>query len=235
MSAETNLPPKNPAALEAELQRFQAAGFRQTDAQFSVAYAGGFDLIDENHRKRVYVAPVGSIESEAVLMGVLGTQSVIPLKKITTDFAIYDLPPGARSLRKTMKTGPYAKPYMQSLALRSLQFLEKIYKLDPNAFGLTLGSIAISHDGDAGYQDDIFLTVIPPLQPTSNPEVERLGIHKFINDSRVRQRGVVAFDAPIVEQYRELVAGMHEVRPALDTGVLDKYFDTEQGGKNVSG
>lgn len=234
MSAETRFPPQNPAMVAEELQRFHEVGYKQTDAQFSVARTGGYDLIDEVQKKRVYVTSPGSIESESILASVLGSSSIVTLRKFDSNIAVYDLPYGARSLQKTMKTGPYAKPYMQSLALRSLQFLEKIYRLDPKAFGLSLGSIAISHDGDVGDRDDIFLTVIPPLLATTNPEVERKGIQKFIADSKTRQKGTVALDLPVVQQYKALLAGMHERGKRPDTSVLDKYFDTEQAGGDVT-
>lgn len=128
----------------------------------------GYDLINRLNGDRKLWVPDSDTEAESTVRAKLGSHAVLAGTPVS-DGIVYEVPAGTRSLRKTLKTSPYEKAYMQRLSERAHEFLQTLAKLDTNRFGITVDTLAISHNGHDD-SDDAYLCAVPPLLPAT-PEV----------------------------------------------------------------
>ena len=153
-------------------------GFKDTDRQFSISRAAnlsyrGYDIVLPRTSERWYITVNSNLETEQMVAKTLGDHAILEREANTPDLAIYPLPRGSRSLYQTLKSRPFAQPYMQSLAVRTGVLLSNLQKLDSDGYGIDVDAIALTHNGDNEVNnDDTYLTIIPPLNPYKNPHAK---------------------------------------------------------------
>lgn len=163
------------SAVEAQAGELFGA-YQQTDMQFNVsriegAPQRGIDLIEAASGDRYYITQGSDALVEREINRRFGPNSILSSIDVSDDFNVYEVPDGARLLAKTLKQAPYGEQYMNGLAFRAGRFLRAIQKVDPELFGIRIINLAIttSSEEETGEADDIFFTVIPPLEkPDSN-------------------------------------------------------------------
>ncbi len=124
----------------------------------------GFDVIDKATNARLYFTTPADQDAERIVKKELGDKAILPLTRNEDYFSVYSVTDGARLLIKSLEASPYQEAYMKKLKQDATEFINKIKKLDKNAFGIKLSDIAIQHNGPDNSSDDIYLSVVPPLK-----------------------------------------------------------------------
>jgi hypothetical protein len=151
-------------------------GFGGTDPQFNVGrfvdgIAVGADLVNSTDNRRIYVTEGSSETSERMVVEMLGKVVLPPSRIVHPSFLgtdkeaalqTYEIPFGARPVRRTLEQSPYRDAYMQRLSFRVGELLGKLRKLDAGIFGLNVDAVAIGHNGSE-HGDDTRLFIVPPL------------------------------------------------------------------------
>ena len=143
--------------------------FHPADMQFNIGRIEGFpsrglDIITADGG-RVYMCQGYDLQSEALVSQKLGGAAVLKVARIVDEVAIYKVPNGSRTLAKSFKQAPYTPEYMNRQAYRTGQFVGKLRRIDEGMFGLEVQDIALTYGvPDRANQDDVNLTVIPPLK-----------------------------------------------------------------------
>ena len=137
--------------------------YRRVDPLFNLGRSRSLDLIDEKTGRRLLFSLESNPDSETLLYQMLGKSALLPyLGDAEGGYRVHGVTPGARLLSSTLNNPPYNQEYMKKLELRAQNLLDQISRLDHNRFGLTIGDIAIAHDGVED-NDDAYLTALPPL------------------------------------------------------------------------
>ncbi len=136
--------------------------------RFEGGKARGLDVINGSTDRREYFTLPADFEAENLIKSKLGEAAILPYVRDENGYSVYAVSVGARPLKKTLDTKPYSSAYMNKLDNIAKQFMDKLKRLDPNKFGVTIESIAIVHNGGVQDSDDAYLTIVPPVHKTLN-------------------------------------------------------------------
>jgi len=177
---------------------------RPVDMQFNIGRLEGMperglDIIEPDGTRH-YLIEGSDIESETLVKKNLGNAAVLRLRRMVNGVYIYDVPEGSRMLAKSFRQAPYIEDYVNREAFRTGQFIQKLRSLDKGLFGLTVQDVAITYGvPDLVNQDDVILTVIPPLK--------KAGVTPAVTDDMLARQTDWFFNKDQLENFMNGVRG----------------------------
>ncbi|CAN5716847.1 hypothetical protein BH23PAT2_BH23PAT2_04330 [soil metagenome] len=206
-------------------------GFRETDGQFNLSSRmdlkdSSVDVVNPVTKKRLFITSESNLESEEKITAVLGDHAILQRAE-GNDYPvadIYDVPRGSRPLFNTLSSGPYEKSYMRHLAVKSVRFMDMLYKIDKNAFGIEFKDLALTHNGEDYDSDDTYITVTPPVQAPDAPEKIRLPSGDW------RKRPLSKTEHESIMSRLEHQAQKDRANDFATNFVLTQYFRSTEGG-----
>lgn len=206
--------------------------YRKTDSQFDISNTELFgteaiDVVNRDTKKRLYITPRQSDHStEGTLTELFGYNAI--LQRVGTyagKFDAYDVPRGSRSLYKTLRSGPYEREYMEFLTGKAVRFVALLRSMDPETFGVDIKNLALTHNGQDTDDDDVYLTVVPPVREPSSPKSLK----------RLRYLASRPQDAPVNSIIAELERGAASTTDITPEQVILRHFKKKNNSEGDNG
>ncbi|HTB49084.1 MAG TPA: hypothetical protein VK712_03310 [Verrucomicrobiae bacterium] len=168
-----------------QVQGLFELGYIETNPLFNVTHANQdatrrYDLIHPDSDMRILWTPPSDPASMELIEAVIGSEDhpiFFPLLSRDATGDTYKLPNNVRLLENTLETSPYIPEYMERLERKARAFMEKLAILDAQSFGLDTLDLVINHNGDK--RDDVFLSVVPPVQPPTDSNFSLSNAYKL--------------------------------------------------------
>ena len=168
-----------------QVQGLFELGYIEANPLFNVTYDNQdgvrrYDLIHPASDMRILWTPPSDPASMELIEAAIGSEDhpvFFPLLSRDATGDTYKLPNNVRLLENTLETSPYIPEYMERLKRKAEELMEKLALLDAQSFGLDTLDLVINHNGDK--RDDVFLSVVPPVQPPTDSNFSLSSAYKL--------------------------------------------------------